>query len=989
MLGRLFIEHKGELALAVALSVSQVACNSQSPVESETTSQVRQVSQEQFRAGIVVHGSGASNTEEALTPAIADQYLRVETAERKLLERAEAATFTDGEREHSYMKVRPLVLPTHPVHDKIGEFDRHHLGWPIAAMQGERILVLYTAEECHAGKRPGGQVDCNRGRIEHAIYSDDRGEHWSSPVNLRNLHPIPADWSGACGDPPLPDPYDTLEPLWCNMDLSEKTPTAAAIGPATWGQGTDQTSGFLIMRGGLHRATYDVNGGSWEPDPFAFQGVYGGAEDPAPSGGSSYVIHHDEFGYMVFSGNETGLDITASDSGGDETVGWLWKNIQAPSMDDNDAFVASSEPSALEHEGNIFVVSRQRKIDRKDEELWSSAREAYQDRLGGLYLNQHAYVHREEVTSLDQITENDFTNRATNIRGNAYSTQPHDTPSLIYNPISGRIEILDSHRYGGGPGDAHNWTQRPPGAKHCKLPANNEPLGCIPSTMTSSLNLWSILPSDLLEGKNNWRFEGTLLKRIGAHSPSNIASDGLHPAGSVVDMENEVEHIFVYSGQRSGEAHTLPQTGIFHITRTLHTEQLSQWLRQERGPEDIHDTVARHTYPKPYDDVGDIYELEDDNNNQNPRTDDFTVALNFKVDSLFTSSAPPRFLLSKGNANSSKPGYSLFIKGSSLCFRVGDGVGKAGRQFDLSPRDLDEYVHVTGMIDRESEEVRLFIDGVEKRGGNQGCGGATTASLAAVGSIAPTEALMIGGVRDPSSGVVTHPAIAKINDVRVFERKLDPTVEVPEVYATYASWLHPAYRDAVSTTAAAPYSWPQDFGLRAYEDHALNMTVTPGSASHAIGFLVRLDGVPASEADDAECHLLAQGNRTSVDEGYSFGILDGSVLYFRVADENGSKASLHYDLEQLDETQWHHVLGYIDRTDRRLRLLINGRSLGVQPGSAGASSWSLPTAGSRRIDPNNESLTISPDSATGYHCSGKLKNIAVMTNPDRGALLNE
>ena len=118
-----------------------------------------------------------------------------------------------------------------------------------------------------------------------------------------------------------------------------------------------------------------------------------------------------------------------------------------------------------------------------------------------------------------------------------------------------------------------------------------------------TLNLWSIDPNEMLAGKSMWRFEGTLLARRGTHVSvkQNLelpgfsdfkarylkgdvndnylraaAADGMHPGGSVVDMKNKVEHVFIYLG------FTMGPSGIFRVTRTLDTSKLREWL--EKNP---------------------------------------------------------------------------------------------------------------------------------------------------------------------------------------------------------------------------------------------------------------------------------------------------------------------------------------------------------------------------------------------------------------------
>ena len=82
-------------------------------------------------------------------------------------------------------------------------------------------------------------------------------------------------------------------------------------------------------------------------------------------------------------------------------------------------------------------------------------------------LSQHLYRHRPGG-GFEAVA---FETQSTNLRGNLKrGVWAHDTPGLSLNPVTGRIELLDSHRHGGGPDDA----------------------GPRQDAGKSSLNLWSI-----------------------------------------------------------------------------------------------------------------------------------------------------------------------------------------------------------------------------------------------------------------------------------------------------------------------------------------------------------------------------------------------------------------------------------------------------------------------------------------------------------------
>lgn len=164
------------------------------------------------------------------------------------------------------------------------------------------------------------------------------------------------------------------------------------------------------------------------------------------------------------------------------------------------------------------------------------------------YLTQHVYTYSEGDTFQDV----NFTTLASNIAGNGATTSEplgrssQDTADVYFNPVTGRMEMLQSHRWGTG---------------------GYEPEHTLAETLLderSSLNIWSIDPDALLAGSNQWRFDGTLIERIGNARPGH--KDGLHPGGSVLDFERGLQHIFVYAGWRRGPA------SIYRISRTLDTD---------------------------------------------------------------------------------------------------------------------------------------------------------------------------------------------------------------------------------------------------------------------------------------------------------------------------------------------------------------------------------------------------------------------------------
>lgn len=121
-----------------------------------------------------------------------------------------------------------------------------------------------------------------------------------------------------------------------------------------------------------------------------------------------------------------------------------------------------------------------------------------------------------------------------------------DTTDVDFNPVTNRYEALVTNRNGGGPDSPRNEEEE------------------------QTVNLWSIAPEDLLAGRGDaWRFEATLVRfREGMREKEPQQVDAAHPGAAVMDVENGVQHIFIYCGTFG-----LP-TGIYRITRTLDTNRL-------------------------------------------------------------------------------------------------------------------------------------------------------------------------------------------------------------------------------------------------------------------------------------------------------------------------------------------------------------------------------------------------------------------------------
>lgn len=605
-----------------------------------------------------------------------------------------------------------------------------HFGWPMAAISGDTIIVKFARHLCHAGCDP--RNDSWSGTS--IIRSTDGGQTWGSMVDI--------------------------QPLWVTAIANG----AAGVGGANIG--VNQYGDFIMNGRGILRST--DNGQTW----ISYPDVYELASQPNAGQGPNMLLHP-IFYMLAFNGRV------------DDSPYPIWIRISRSGYSTwgETAWYSSEtnpkEPASVTWgDGHILLLSRE-----------------YNESFGSdgktFNMSQHLY----KYTPGDSYSDIDFETKRSNIAGNLYyNTGSNDTADLCYNPVTGRIEALHSHRKGGGLG----------------FDGNNQPV------VQTTLNLWSIDPNELLAGSNQWRFEGTLLKR---QVDGILDNDGLHPGGAVIDTVRGIQHIFVYAGLNSNE-----KTGIFQITRTLETPKLAKFLKASLPNAQYHkmfvfdcnnfiaDMTDVYVMVKLNSDIVDYNQFKNDGSDlfftdieqytlphkilnwdpmgtsrlivkipnlttgkknyilmhwgkqdaffhqydegTNPEDKNFTISLWLKNN----TASGLYYLINKGNDGSPEEAGWSFSRSSdgqnSLLFRIQDNKFVDFNDFS----DTSAWHHVVGIINQTNNNIELYIDGI-----SQG-----TTDITGINSISSQDSLQIANQTSGSAQVL-------LDDMFIVNEVLSPT----------------------------------------------------------------------------------------------------------------------------------------------------------------------------------------------------------------------
>lgn len=374
-----------------------------------------------------------------------------------------------------------------------------HTGWPVAVKTGNSMVVVFTRKQHHHGStRPS--YPTSSGAV--VMRSTDGGGAWSKPFDLRSVI----------------------------QRKAEHIPGGMmAIGASS--------EGTILVIGSLGAFRSEDGGVSWKHYPDAFdkfnkeEGVVGhnlGPKIVETSDGKLLAFAH-----VSLSGGKWADSMLCWIS---EDDGCSWR----PYRWEIPAFFHPVEPAVLLLDDTLYVLGRSHSPSSFDAKngLFSMVQLVLpiDEKVGGSALDSNIRT----TYAFDVMTSLAPPGKDTALGG--FWSQ--DTPGIIYNPMTRRIEAVVSNRTGGGQGEEQDIT-------------------------IQSLNLWSIDPVDFKSGRAFWTFEATLLQRNTMDVTKLI--DGMHPAATVVDEDAGVQHIFVYLGYYNGPS------GIFQITRPLDTSLVASW----------------------------------------------------------------------------------------------------------------------------------------------------------------------------------------------------------------------------------------------------------------------------------------------------------------------------------------------------------------------------------------------------------------------------
>ncbi|MEJ2703679.1 MAG: LamG domain-containing protein [Sedimentisphaerales bacterium] len=280
------------------------------------------------------------------------------------------------------------------------------------------------------------------------------------------------------------------------------------------------------------------------------------------------------------------------------------------------------------------------------------------------------------------------------------------------------------------------------------------------------------------------------------------------------------------------------------------------------------DFVAGYlNYAVSFDGDGDGILWEQDNDLLDPGAGGFTVTA-WLNQGDGPSTHAYEFVVSKGNRTSGVIGWSIWTESGSLLVRCNsDGTSALRASQHIENLPADEWLHVALVIDRQTEQVRGYLNG-DNEGWIAGGGGPSSDSLIGWGDI-DCDVPLVMGQRDDGNGTL----FGSVDDVRVYDRALT---------------------EAEIQDAMAGVVWPYAFGPdpkdgSLYSDTWITLSWKPGgyAVSHDVYLGDDFDAVNDGAADTF------RGNQTDTFyvagfPGYAYpdGLIPGTTYYWRIDEVN-------------------------------------------------------------------------------------------------------
>ncbi|MDR1156376.1 MAG: hypothetical protein LBL04_16860 [Bacteroidales bacterium] len=293
-------------------------------------------------------------------------------------------------------------------------------------------------------------------------------------------------------------------------------------------------AGILAIKANIGVLLSDNNGQHWSHHPKAFDAL---DENDYAFMGANMAYHH-KFGSLFFGTGSRKMKndtvqaaILEIDPGtgnvSERKTGWM-ANIER-SLVINERDTVIQMPIAETGPPVFYVVNPGKTPDLAAYDGYIVALSVFKEKI-----YQFVYA----CQNGDSWDDAKFISAQTTITGSLSRQSP---PGIIYNPVTRRFEMIQSNPY--------------------------------------ELSLYSISVEDLLNsrlneyGRAQWTKEVSLLQRN-----TSVRGQGMYPVSSMVDTQKGVQRVFISFGDEYPG-----RSGIFELTRTLKTSELSDFVKQKRS----------------------------------------------------------------------------------------------------------------------------------------------------------------------------------------------------------------------------------------------------------------------------------------------------------------------------------------------------------------------------------------------------------------------